>query len=163
VILQKTRAIFVFLACCPGAVFAQTTDPRPLSAVEFTAGYAGFVDEETIDHTVLGGALRVHLTPLISVGPELQYMIGPGDERDLILTGNVTIDVLRRRVTPFVVFGGGLFHHSGEFGSSTEGSFTAGPGVRGWLNDRVYVASELRLGWELHYRITGTVGVALGR
>lgn len=163
---------FVFLIVLTTTVpgYAQTGfDRRPAAAVEFTAGYAGFADDATIDHVVVGGAFRYHVLPRISVGPELQYMVGPGDDRDLILTGNITFDILPpdRPVTPFFVVGGGLFRHSDRFGSasfsSTEGAFTAGAGVRAWLSDRIYVAGDFRFGWELHYRVAGTVGVALSR
>jgi hypothetical protein len=159
--------LLVMTAAAPAA--AQAGGQRPVPAVELTAGYAGFVDDATIDHTLIGGAVRFHLLPRISVGPEIQYMIGPDDDRDLILTGNVILDVLPpdRRVTPFLVAGGGFFRHSDRFGatsfSSSEGAFTAGGGVRGWLNDRVYVAGDFRIGWELHYRIAGTIGIALAR
>lgn len=161
--------VLVLAALTPATIAAQSRDVGPAPAAEFTVGYAGFVDDATIDHTVIGGALRFHVLPRISVGPELQYMIGPNDDRDLILTGNVTFDVLApdRRVTPFFVAGGGLFRHSDKIGtrsfSSTEGAFTAGAGVRAWLSERVYAAGEFRIGWELHYRVTGTIGVALWR
>ncbi len=162
--------VLLIVLTTPVPGYAQTGfDRRPAAAVEFTAGYAGFVDEATIDHTLVGGAFRYQVLPRIGVGPELQYMVGPGDDRDLILTGTVTFDVLPpdRPVTPFFVVGGGLFRHSDRFGSasfsSTEGAFTAGAGVRGWLNDRVYVAGDFRFGWELHYRVAGTVGLALSR
>ena len=166
-ILFRLGPTFVALAllAVPAIAHAQPAGTRPAPAFEFTAGYAGFVDDAMIDHGLVGGALRVHLLPRISVGPEVQYMVGPGDDRDLILTGNVTVDVLSpdRRATPFFVAGGGLFRHSDRFGSSSEGAFTAGGGVRAWLSDRVYVAGEFRIGWELHYRVTGTVGVALSK
>jgi hypothetical protein len=100
-------------------------------------------------------------------------MIGPDSDRDLILTGNLVVDVLAptadrpRRTTPYVVVGGGLFRHSDRFQSgtftSTEGAFTAGVGVRGWTSDRVFLALDARLGWEPHLRVAGTVGIALGR
>ena len=147
--------------------FAQPADRRPAPAAEFTLGYAGFVDEGMINHTVVGGALRFPLSPRVSVGPEVQYMIGPGSDRDFILTGNITFDLLppNSRVTPFLVAGGGLFRHSDKFASGTfassEGAFTAGGGVRSWVSDRVYVAADFRGGWELHYRVAGTVGIAL--
>jgi hypothetical protein len=152
---------------CPALVAAQPP-ARPAAAAELTLGHAGFVDDDTVPHRVVGVAARLHLSARISVGPELQYMVGPGSDRDLILTGNVTMDLLPpvRRVTPFVVIGGGLFRHSDRLGaqtfSSTEGAFTSGGGVRAWLGRRVYGAAELRAGWELHYRVTGTVGIALG-
>jgi hypothetical protein len=150
-------------------VSAQSSDARPAAALEFTAGYAGFVDDSTVDSGMVGGAGRFYLTPRISVGPEVQYMPGPDADRSLIVTGNVTFDVLPpgNRVTPFLVAGAGLFRHTEDFDgrsfSSSEGAFTAGGGVRAWLNDRVYVASELRVSWEFHFRISATVGISLAR
>lgn len=161
--------LLLLLLMLPLPVAAQSTDLLPAPALEFTGGYAGFVDDAVINHGLVGAALRYHLSPRISVGPEIQYMIGPNSDRDLILTGNVTFDVTppASKVTPFLVAGGGLFRHSNNFGgrsfSSSEGAFTAGGGVRSWVNDRVYVAGEARLGWELHWRFSGTVGVALTR
>jgi hypothetical protein len=144
---------------------------RPAAVVEFTGGYAAFVDETAIGHGVFGGALRFHLTRGLSVGPEIVYMAGPGEDRDLFLTGNVTFDFVNGgpgrpgRVTPFLVVGAGLMRHSdglNGFGfSANEGAVTGGGGVRVWLTPRVYAASEFRIGWEPHLRITGTIGVAL--
>lgn len=165
--VARCALILGLLAAGPESLAAQSADSRRAPAAEFTAGYAGFVDDATIDHGMLGMAVRFHLSPRVSVGPELQVMVGPGSDRDLLLTGNVTFDVLSpgRRATPFLVAGGGLFNHRNSFGgrefSSLEAAFTAGGGVRAWVSERFYVATELRLGWELHYRITGSVGVAL--
>lgn len=155
-----------------GRAEAQSTRPAtPVTAVELTVGYAAFVDEGPINHGVFGGAARVHLTPRFSVGPEVVYMVGPGDDRDLFVTGNVTFDLLGpragrvRRVTPFLVVGGGWSRFSNSFNgvsdSATEGAVTGGGGVRVWITERVYAASELRIGWEPHMRVTGTIGVAL--
>ena len=149
--------------------FAQSTDIRPAPAVEFLLGYAGFVDDATIDHAIVGAAGRMYLTPRVAVGPEFVYMRGPNSDRDLYLTGNLTFDVLPprngrpRRVTPFLVAGGGFFQHSDRFGASTftsyEGAFTAGGGVRGWMTDRVYALADVRLGWELHARVNAGIGI----
>ena len=65
--------------------------------LEFLAGYAGFVDDATIDHTIFGAAARVYLTPRVAIGPELVYMRGPNSDRDLFLTGNMTFDVIPPR------------------------------------------------------------------
>jgi hypothetical protein len=165
-------ACVVMLSAIPASAAAQTAaQPRPAAAVEFTAGYAGFVDDAMIDHGVFGGALRVHLSPRVSVGPELVYMAGPDGDSDLFLTGNLTFDVIAprpsSRVTPFLVIGGGVMRHTHRIGplsfSSSEGAVTGGAGVRAWVGERVYLASEFRIGWELHYRLTGSVGVTLGR
>lgn len=146
---------------------------RPAPVVEASVGWAGFGDEGIVHHTLLGAGARYYVSRRFSIGPELQYLIGPGSDRDLILTGNLVVDVLAptadrpRRTTPYIVVGGGLFRHSDRFQSgtftSTEGAFTAGMGIRGWTSDRVFLAVDARLGWEPHLRVAGTVGIALGR
>lgn len=154
---------------------AATTPPagpsRPAPVVEGALGWAGFGDEGIIHHSLVGAAWRGYVTRRISLGPELQYMVGPGSDRDLILTGNVMVDILAptpdrpRRTTPFVVLGGGLFRNSQRFAnetfSSTEGAFTVGAGLRAWASERVFVAADARLGWEPHLRVAALVGVAL--
>ena len=152
-----------------GHAFAQS----PAPAVEVTVGHAGFVDDALIGHGVVGGQARWALTPRLSVGPEITYMVGPGSDRDLFVTGNVTWDLVSRGaprpglVVPYVTGGAGLYRHSDRFGpmsfSSNEGTFTGGGGARVWVTKRVYVGAEARLGWELHTRLAGTVGIQLGR
>src|SRR5262245_43199905 len=143
------------------AAQAQDRRDRPPPAAELGVGYAGFIDEGMIHHGVLGGTLRWHLSPRVSVGPELVYMSGPGGDRDLFATGNLTLDFLRpsttRSVTPYIVAGAGLMRHTGDVGTGTftssEGAFTAGLGVRAWLSDRTYAGAEWRVGWEPHMRL----------
>ena len=152
-----------------GSALAQSTDARPAPALEFLAGYAGFADDATIDHGIVGAAGRLYLTPQLAVGPEFVYMRGPNSDRDLFLTGNLTFDVLPprdgrpRQLTPFLVAGGGFFQHSDRFGVSTftsyEGAFTAGGGVRGWVTKCVYALADVRFGWELHARVNGGIGI----
>jgi hypothetical protein len=132
-------------------------------AVEVVGGWAGFVDDEVINHGLVGGSARWNVSPRVTIGPELVYMIGPVDDRDLILTGNLTFDLSSNHsLTPFFVAGAGLFHHSDTVGfgsfSSTEGAFTAGGGVRFVIGERFYVAPEARLGWELHTRLSVSAG-----
>lgn len=152
------------------AAFAQV---RGGPALEMTAGYAGFADEATISHGLIGGLARWAVTPRLSIGPEVTYMRGPNFDRDLFVTGNVTWDFVgtgaqpQGAVVPYVVAGAGFFRHSDRFGpvtfASNEGTFTAGGGVRVWATPRVSVGAEARFGWELHTRLAGTVGVRLGR
>ena len=163
--------ITLVLVLAAGKAFAQS-DARPAPAWEVLAGYAGFVDDATIDHAVFGTAARVYVTPRLAIGPELVYMRGPNSDRDLFLTGNVTFDVMPPRsgrpphVSPFLVAGGGFFQYSDRVGSfsftSYEGAFTAGGGVRAWITDRVYALADFRFGWELHARVNAGVGIGLG-
>lgn len=150
---------------------AAPTAAAPRIVADGALGWAGFGDEGIIHHTLIGAAWRGYVTRRISLGPEVQFMSGPGSDRDLILTGNVMVDLLAptasrpRRTTPFVVLGGGLFGHTQRFltgtSTSTEGAFTLGVGARTWVNERVYVAADARLGWEPHLRVAALVGVAL--
>ena len=156
-------------------VFARGAAAQPPAApvLEMTAGHAGFVDDAMISHLVVGGQARWPVTPRLSIGPEITYMKGPRSDRDLFVTGNVTWDLVtqgaRRAglVVPYVLGGAGFFRHFDRFGpadfASNEGTFTAGGGARFWVTPRVYVGAEARVGWELHTRLAGTVGVQLGR
>jgi len=99
--------------------------------------------------------------------------MGGQNHSHLVVTGNVTWDVFAptngrpRRVTPFLVAGGGVFQTRQTFFSETftssEGAFTAGGGVRALIGERVTVGVDARVGWELHLRINGLVGLQLGR
>jgi len=136
--------------------------------LHFRVGYAAFVDEDPIDHLVIGGSARLYLTPRLSVEPELTYMRGPGEDRDLFVLGNIAFDFRREgALVPYVIGGGGWMRHRNEiFGapfSHDEAAAAGGAGMRLFLSDRFFVAPEFRLGWELHYQITGTVGFRFER
>lgn len=145
--------------------------PRPSPVIEGAVGWAGFVDEDVIHHTLGGLGARFHVTRRLSLGPEVAYMIGPGSDRDLLVTGNVMLDLLApagarpRLVTPFLVAGVGLFRHSDSVGNGTfassEGAFTMGAGARTWLTPRTFLAVDARMGWEPHVRLAAIVGVSL--
>jgi len=169
--VTRSIAALVCLLLLPPALAAGQTLARPSGAVvEFAVGHAAFVDDAAIHHMLFGVAARGHLSSRVSVGPEIVYMRGPGDDRDLVLTGNVTVDLRSPReaprVVPFIVAGAGLFQHRDRVGTgsftSTEGAFTAGGGVRAALTDRWFVGGEARFGWELHTRLNAIVGVRLG-
>jgi hypothetical protein len=121
---------------------------------------------------IFGGAFRYPLSPRVSIGPELVYMIGPGHDRDLFVTGDIWFDFIPRqrgvpaRFSPYLVAGVGLMRHSDESLRDFvvhEWAFTGGIGLRIALNERWYVAPEARLGWEPHARLSGSVGYAFGR
>jgi len=173
--IQRTILAIGMILTTGWPAAAQATDAQnpgvpPRTVVEGAIGWAGFGDERLVHHTLLGASARYYLTRRLSIGPELQYMAGPGSDRDTILTANLVVDLLAptasrpRRTTPYLVLGGGVFRHSqNDFGrafSSTEGAFTAGLGVRGWVSTRVFVGADARIGWEPHVRLAGVVGVA---
>jgi len=141
---------------------------RPGPAAEFSAGWVGFADDGVVSEGVVGGTVRWHLSPRVSIGPEVLFIEG-SNHSHFVLTGNVTFDLLSpvnskpRAITPFVVAGGGLFQtresfRQGPF-TSTEGAFTVGGGVRVRAGEHVTFGVDSRIGWELHVRVNGFVGV----
>ena len=143
-----------------------TLSAQQPAAVEVSGGVVAFTEAT---ESFVGGAARFYVSPRISLGPEVAY-ISADSHHHLMLTGNLTFDFLsQRRVTPFVLAGGGIFHTSEEFrftnstSTHTEGAFTAGGGIRALLGNRVTVGTDVRVGWELHVRLSGTLGIRLGR
>ena len=172
---STARACAAWLAslCLLVAHPAAAQERRPLT-LDVSTGWAGFIDESAINHAVVSGGLRFSLTPRLSVGPEVTYTRGPGDDRDLFVLGNLFFDLLKangRRpppVSPFLVAGGGLFQfrnrYSGRSFTSSSPTFAGGAGVRVAIGDRISVAPEFRVGVEdVHIRAGVTVGIGLGR
>lgn len=137
-------------------------------AVEFSAGALFFPDDGTVTEGFVGGAARFYVSPRVSLGPEIAYVSGERHSH-LMLTGNVTFDFLGpengrpRRLTPYVVGGGGIFRTREEFSAgpywSGDPAFTAGGGFRALLGKSVFAGAEARIGWELHIRLNALVGV----
>ena len=156
------HAIFPVLVLLGFATSAYAQETSSRLAVDFSGGYAAFVDESAIGHFTLGGGVRWQLTPKVSVGPDLVFMRGPGDDRDVFLTGKVIVDFMPHRlVSPFVVADGGAMLHGDRYPSGSfwgkEGAVSGGGGVRINVSTRVSIAPEFRIGWEPHIRFGTTV------
>jgi len=148
-------------------VAAQAQSDRGRGLIEGGGGYASFVDDSPIPHAVVQGSARMFLGSRVAIGPEVTYMRGPDEDRDWFVTGNVTVDAFRRsgalrRVQPYIVAGAGVGRSTTRVGtglySSSEGTFTVGGGARVGAANGWFVAPELRLGWELHWRIGAVLG-----
>jgi hypothetical protein len=133
-------------------------------AADISVGWAGLVDDATKNYLLVGGTVRRHVSPRISIGPELVIMSNSGLLRDraLMLTGNVVFDAAPdRRVSAFAVGGAGMFWGRERFQDgpywSGDPAFTAGGGLRVNLTESFAVGSEYRIGWELHQRVAGFV------
>jgi Outer membrane protein beta-barrel domain len=158
-------ALALLLVILPGAAGAQD---RPGPAAEFSAGWIGFADDGVVSEGMVGGTARWYLSPRVAIGPESVFIQG-SNHSHFALTANVTFDLLSpvngrpRPVTPFIVAGAGMFQTRETFFNgpytSTEGAFTAGGGVRARAGDHVTLGVDTRIGWELHVRVNGFVGV----
>jgi Outer membrane protein beta-barrel domain len=155
----------LFATLLPATAVAQN---RPRPAAEFSAGWVGFADDGVVGEGMVGGTVRWYVSPRVSIGPEALFIEG-SNHSHFVLTGNVMFDLLSpvsgqpRAITPFVVAGGGLFQTRESFRqasfTSTEGAFTAGGGVRARAGEHVTFGVDSRIGWELHVRVNGFVGL----
>lgn len=150
----------VLLAGLPAASTAQGSSG---AVVEASVGHASFVDDSPIHHFNVGAGLRWPLTRRLTVGPEVVFMRGPGSDRDVFLTGKVMFDFdPGSRASVFLIGDGGLMlHHEKFFRGSAwfkEAAGSFGGGVRIGLTDRLYIAPEVRIGWEPHLRATVLIG-----
>jgi hypothetical protein len=160
---ERVSLLVAILLVAPLAAEARQLDP----AIDIAGGWVGFADDGVVSEAMIGGAVRWHLSPRVSIGPEVVYIQGRHHSH-LVVTGNLTF-VFRpgQPVRPFLVAGGGLFQTRESFpaGDFTSGdpAFTAGGGVLGRVTDRVSLGLDARVGWEPHIRIGGIVSVRLGR
>jgi hypothetical protein len=149
---------------------AQETPPL---TVEGLAGWIGFPDDGAmVGERLAGASLRWYASPRVSFGPEFVFISG-SNHSHLVLTGNVTYDLRSPaagqlgRISPFIVAGGGLYQTRDEFFNGTftssEGAFTVGGGIRSLVSQRVTLGLDVRVGWELHLRVNGLVGIHIGR
>ena len=160
-----------------GSFFCGTLGAQvPKPVVEVSGGAMGFLEAT---EPFVGGAARFYVLPRVSLGPEITYINGDNHSH-VMVTGNFIFDFLsprggeQRRVTPFGLVGGGIFYTSERFRvfqglpipadfNSTEAAFTLGGGLRTVLGNRLTLGADVRVGWELHIRLGGTIGVRLGR
>jgi hypothetical protein len=169
-------AVIVALALSGVAqpVLAQDT---PKWIIEAVVGGSGFLDEAWDYFSTIGAGARVFVKPRLAIGPEVAYMSGgadPLESSNLTVTANLTVDIVRddgtRRVVPYIATGGGYLRQKTVVGSgpgstslvpftSSEGTLSAGVGVRIDLGSHLFVAPEFRLGWEPETRIAVTVGM----
>lgn len=168
VVLAPVGAVAQQPSGSPAASASERPSPRVI--LEGAVGLASFVDDAPIEYGYFGGSDRAFVTRRIAVGPEFIYMNGPDGAHQWHLTGNISIDLLpdvvvggrRPRVVPYAIAAGGFQRMTTQVGTgpftSSEGSVSGGMGARIALGDRLFVAPEFRLGWELHYRFGATIG-----
>jgi hypothetical protein len=162
--MRRTRLLLsaALAVLIPIRVAAQE---RPAPTADLSAGWAAFADDSWIHHRTAAAAVRFHVTPRFSVGPEVTYMIGPDTDRDLFVSGNAVyewptlIQDGLPRVVPYVIGGWGYFRHRSQFGPLIwhGTAYAGGPGLRVRVSDRIFVAPELRFGSELDVRFIGVV------
>jgi hypothetical protein len=147
-----------------------TATPSPGRTIDINWGFTSFrVEGERFDHTLLGGGFRAPVTSRLALGPEIYHLRGPGQDRDWVFAGKLTIDLLQddaqapRSVVPYLVGGGGVLRHSDivndEPRKITTGIGNAGIGARLALGRYLYIAPEFRVGLETHWHGGLVIGI----
>jgi hypothetical protein len=174
---QRLLAVVVFLMACVTPLCAQDQQlTRPKVEGKVIIGTAVF--GEDLQHTLVGGAVRVYVTKRFSIEPEYLYLRRSKDDQDHLGQINVAYDFTdpTKRFVPYVIGGAGVLHNRGRvFGADfetrepfvreiefTTWTASAGGGVKIFLTDRLFVSPELRLGREPTFRATINVGYVFG-
>jgi hypothetical protein len=131
-----------------------------------TTGVTAWLDEVTDYSVTLGGAFRRYLTPRWSIEPEVLYLIGEGSMRDITVIPHISYDFRTQKpVRPYLTAGVGWRHQRQEFPGSMSPSFrhnevtvSGGFGVKVFVTPRVFLAPEVRTGFEPIFRATGSFG-----
>jgi len=159
-----TRLALLF-AFCATLGFAETPGTVEIKG---SLGYTGFADEGIVNHLQTGGSARIYVTKRFSVEPEFQYLKGSGSHYDLVVLPNVSWDFRGGgRIVPYLTGGVGWSQTVDRFGGTVyrynQTFFQIGAGVKVRLNNRWYVAPEVRVGSELHIRTSVALGYTFPR
>jgi len=159
---------------------AQQDLSPPKAEIKVLAGISTFNADRTNNnntyrHTIIGGALRYYIYRQVSIEPEVLFMWRGQNDRDVVFTPHVVLDLMRSngRVVPYVIAGIGAEHHrdqityrdffnGNQLVTKKINGFTvsanAGVGAKLFLTDRLFVAPEVRGGHEPSFRASLSVG-----
>jgi hypothetical protein len=159
---MKVTTTVLVLFLVPGLAAAQNGSFSP-SRLELrgSAGWIGFADDSLINHALAGVSMRIRLTKGLGVEPELSYLVGPREDRDIVLMPVVSYEFGSRRVKPYVLGGAGLLWHRDSFSrsfGSPDLHAAGGFGVRTQVTDRWSVSPEFRAGFYFHLQFKVGVG-----
>jgi hypothetical protein len=156
-------ALDILILSFLGVSAVQTEPIRSKAEVRAVVGYSSFPDDGP-HHFVSGGSVRLYFTQRLAFEPEFLSMYHSREDLDLHLVPNLVFDFTRResRLKPYLIGGVGIQWHRGLTGAgyywSRSATANIGVGSKIFLTERLYVAPEVRLGWEPILRIAGSVG-----
>jgi len=155
---MKLTALLVFLLV-PHLASAQTSNLTSRFELRGSGGWIGFPDDGgMLNHALVGVSMRAALVRGLGIEPELTYMRGPGEDRDVLLTPAVSYEFGRGRVRPYVLGAVGVLWHRDQFSWGSGYHVSGGFGVRTQISDRWSVSPEFRLGAPAHMQVKVGVG-----
>ena len=170
-------AVGALMAACVTPLAAQPSQQLTPPKIEGKVMFGGATFNE-IDHTLVGGAVRVYVTKRLSIEPEYLYLRHSENDQDHIVQPNIAFDFTdpTKRFVAYGIAGVGVLYHQGRFfgrdfvtgaprvfdTSVTTWTATAGGGVKMFLTKRLFVSPEVRVGREPDFRATINVGYVFG-
>ena len=174
--------VFAVIFSVAYRVAAQEDRRPPKAEIKFLAGVSTFTNDPTNNyhHTIVGGAVRYYVTRHISLEPEVLYMWRGQNDRDVVITPHLALDLLdpAKKVVPYVMAGVGVEHRRDliryfDFFNGNQlvtrridgyvWSANAGAGVKFFLGKRLFVAPEVRTGHEPSRRFSISIGYVFAR
>jgi len=160
------KRVFFTIIFLGTAGTAEAQEPGRRNELKFMTGLTAWLDEVTDYSATIGGAYRRYITPRLSIEPEFLYLIGAGSIRDITVIPNISYDFRPGRpIRPYLTAGVGWIHHSEKYPGALLPDFSfndvtvsGGIGVRVFVTPRVFLAPEVRIGFEPIFRATGSFG-----
>jgi hypothetical protein len=83
--MKAILATVLVLFLVPGLAAAQNGSFSPSRyEVRGSGGWIGFADDSLINHALAAASVRIRLKKGLGVEPELSYLVGPGEDRDIV-------------------------------------------------------------------------------
>lgn len=162
--MMRTMVVGLLGVMVPAIAEAQSA-PWEQTLLEAHVGQGWFLDESAIRHDVVGIGMSRTASSRFWLRANLTHMRGPGQDRDWLLLGHASFDVVpdRHAAVPFVALGIGASRYTNSnYGRDVE---EYGPvvlltaGVRVRLGDRWFVSPEAAMGFGPQTRLGITFGV----
>lgn len=171
-------AVGVSLVACATPLFAQQGQQLTRPKVEGKVIFGSALFGESLEHTLVGGAVRVYVTKRFSIEPEYLYLRRTEHDQDNLVQMSGAYDFTdpTKRIVAYGIAGGGVLHNRGRVFRSdfvtgapfvreikfTTWTASVGGGLKIFLTNRLFVSPELRLGREPTVRGTINVGYVFG-
>ncbi len=162
--LLIAAAAAALITASSNQAFAQEQEKQEAEglAVEAMAGYVARYGAVVDHYGAVGVAARWYVSPRVSFGPELAFMIGRRRARELTLTGSMVVDFPRPEAAPFFVVSLGGSRFSDNYGGGGfvvhDAVLLLGGGVRVPLREGWYVAPEASIGGVGRARVVVKIG-----
>jgi hypothetical protein len=133
--MKRFLTPFVLALACSGSAAAQASEPLSPFELRGSGGWIGFPDDSMIHHGLVGASLRISAGRL-GIEPEVTYMVGPGNDRDVVVAPVVSWEFGKGKVRPYVLGAAGMLFHSEGGSWGMEYHLSGGLGMRTQISRR---------------------------